>query len=211
MIKRSNIIKSGLGYSFFKAKNRVTGKRLMAKVYNKKAIQDLRLKKVIEQEILVHENLKQSKNILTMTSSFESETELFIMYQNFQGFVDLKQNARNDFEQKCIFSQVVIGLMEINSFGYSVGYFDTNNLVKIGEYDYRLFDLNYLTKHRRQIKNARISQELGVKAPEIDSTGKSFRKTDVWSLGIFMLMIFQRNRILNISRRRLMQNSLREI
>lgn len=79
--------------------------------------------------------------------------------------------------------------MEINSFGYSACYIDTNNLVKIGEYDYRLFDLNYLSKHGKSLKNTQIRQELGITAPEIDLSCKSYRKTDAWSLGMFMLMV----------------------
>jgi hypothetical protein len=146
-----------------------------------------------------------------MLATFESKTELFIIYENFQGFVNLKEHTRTEFQQKCILSQVLIGLMEINSYGYSACYFDTNNLVEIGEFNYRLFDLNYLTKHGKGIRNVKISQELKIKAPEIDASSRAFRCTDVWGLGMFMLMIFQKKRMLNVSVRRLKQNFKREI
>lgn len=70
----------------------------MIKVYNKKELADHSLKKSAEIEILVHENLKQSRNILSMIASFESKSELFIVYQNFQGFVDMVNKTQNDFE-----------------------------------------------------------------------------------------------------------------
>jgi hypothetical protein len=64
--------------------------------------------------------------------------------------------------------------MEINSFGYSVSYIDTNNLVQVGEYDFRIFDLNYLTKHRRPIKNTHISNEIAILAPELSTACRAF-------------------------------------
>lgn len=209
-IKRNNALKSGLGYSWFKAKNKKTGKRVMIKVYQKSQIDQNSLKKCVETEILVHENLKQSRNILSMVATFESQTELFIVYQNFAGFVDLNSLARTDLEQKCILSQVLLGLMEINSYGYSVGYIDTNNLVKINNFDYRIFDLNYLTQHQKYIKNIQIRNEIGIKPPEL-ALGRVFSRSDVWSFGIFMLMIFQKSRNLDTSKAKLLRNSRKEI
>lgn len=177
-IKRNNAFKSGLGYSYFKAMNKKTGKRVIIKVYNKDEVRKYGLEKCIHTEIILHENLKSSHNILSIIATFESDEELFIVYQNFSSFVDLNKNVGTDFDQKYLLSQVLLGLMEINSLGYSVGYIDTNNLVKINDYELRLFDLNYLTKHNRTVKNTQIKNELAIKPPELD-LGKVFSRSDV--------------------------------
>jgi hypothetical protein len=84
-----------------------------------------------------------------------------------------------------------LAIAEINSLGFSCGYLDHNNIVKVGESDYRLFDLNYLTGHFKGITNVSMKTEKGPLAPEIQNAGQVYPKTDVWNLGHLLLKIYE--------------------
>lgn len=43
--------------------------------------------KSVETEILVHENLKHSQNLLKMVGTLETKTELFLIFENFKSLV----------------------------------------------------------------------------------------------------------------------------
>ena len=158
-------------------------------------IHQLGLLKSVETEILVHENLKHSKNILKMLGTLESKSELFIIFESFISAAPNNEARYSEQGQRLLVTQVMLALAEINSLGFSCGYFDWSNVVKLGELEYRLFDFNYMTAHFKAITNASIRAEKGTLAPEINDLAKAFPKTDVWSLGHILLQAYdERNR-----------------
>ena len=105
----------------------------------------------------------------------------------------------------------MLALAEINSLGFSCGYLDWNNFAKFGNLEYRLFDLNFLTQHFKNINNTLIKLEKGPLAPEITRSSSVVPKTDVWYLGHLLLSIFDSRNRSSVDLASLKTNPIKEL
>lgn len=106
---------------------------------------------------------------------------------------------------------MLLAIAEINSLGFSCGYLDESNIVKVGQCEYRLFDLVYLTGHFKGISNVSIKGEKGPLAPEIQTSGQVYPKTDVWNLGHLLLKIYDTTGRSQLSMQKLRSNPQKEL
>ena len=108
-------------------------------------------------------------------------------------------------------ASTILGLAEINSLGYSCGYVDSENIVKSGDHEYRLFNLNYLTAHFKNITNTLIKTEKGLLPAEISDSASVYPRTDVWFLGHLLLKIFDSRSRSSVNLAKLRTDPIKEL
>ena len=222
-IYRNKCLKSGPGYHYFQAKNTKSGALQVIKVYNKQRVFELGLTPVVSTEILFHENLKTSENVLNIVCSFETKSELFIVFEGFECILTPSHTFDSALQTNLV-SQIAAAMLEINSFDYSLVYLDMANIVQIRDLEglggglgglhtpgaspkFKIFDLNFLTKNGKRVKNTGISTVDALwLAPDIRNTFTPNKVTDAWLLGILMLAIFRRTYALRLNERMLDNN-----
>ena len=182
-------------YTIYPARCPKTDQNFVAKIYKKSKIFSLDLTLNISSEILVHENSKDSSNILKIIASYETSEELVIIFEKFEKMLNLA-NLATDRAQQVLLAQVLLALIEINSFSYSVLHLEALNVVKMGNSDYKLFNFNHLAKFSKSIKNVKtylqhknVDPEI---APEVLGMSRIGKKTDSWTLGVFLSKVISR-------------------
>ena len=197
-ISRNLVFYKNDQFSVVKGKHKKTKSLKIVKVYDKEGLNNEDLVASVKREILLHQNLKNSKCILKLERTFETQTSIYFIYEGGQlvGKDVDKAFEGNHKIAKNALCQVMIGLGEVNSYGFSLISFNWNNVVLTADGDFKIFNFWNLRPHKG-IEEDEESANLGLDV-ELDEEYKrtvdpNYLKynnigpaTDTWPLAVLI-------------------------
>lgn len=181
-------VQEGLGYIIYKGFNKKNPQiKYTVKIYSKESMGRYRLHRQISFEILLHQKLSDSTNILNLIGTFENKLEFCLVFEDFKEVFSTRSVNEFHSTRKIIF-QILVGLIEINSQGFSICDLPYSSIVYTKNSSIKLFNLQYLTPHDSffKLNNLINSQCL---PPELLSQGKITQATDAWVFGMLVLRL----------------------
>ena len=183
-LNRAHYIFIGNCYTINRAKNVKTGINRTAKIFDKHLIQKQGIKSQIEQEIALYWTLRKSRTVLNLIGMWNTSHELVLIFESFGApFRSTKAITRQ--EKFHILSQVLTGLLEIDSYDFSVVGFTKSSVVSISGNDVKLFDFQYLTKLGTKCTNT-VGLEEAFPPPEVQNSALT-AKSNTWAFGALFL------------------------
>jgi len=182
-------------YELAKIRHKKTKETKITKIINRESLKlEKRFRNRLEIELKLHSNLKNSDSILKLEEVFETDKEIFLIYENGDFLLENLSNisqyySKNEIED--ILADVMIGIAEINSFGYSTVCLDSSMVISVidettEEKKIKIFNFPYITKYG----NLPLPFNPKVYPKEFipdDRYVNANNKTDSWTFGIFML------------------------
>jgi len=161
------------------------------KIYNKNTIQKLGLSIQIFLEASLHSSTIHSEHLLNFIACFSLYDEVYLMYEAFDRFYKVKTC---EFKQKKeILKSILLGFLEIESFGLSIANIDIDSIVMMPNSNYKIFNFNYLYLETASEVYEREEQYLDSMKLKIlrmpDFPFKLTKKSNSWSFGFISLKI----------------------
>ena len=202
-------------YIMVEAINRSSKRMYLAKMYKVKHLKaNPNLRKQVNLEIQILKNLKDSKCLLPIKEVYETNQHLCIIYQH------AKPLPSEDFITKTRFAQidhlspeqlrqleieVLIAISEINSLGYSLAVFSTDN-IWVNKTGYKLADFRVFAKIGEKITKKIYSKSLEGAYRNVDQNQRiredlASLSTDSWMFGVLLLRTFSKAKKLNLYRK----------
>lgn len=122
-------------YTLLQAKKKISRIPKIAKIYNKEKIKSSKLlSQLIKTEIEVYQSLKSSNYVLQLEDVFETKRSIYLIFEYCEILSIPKSRLKLSFNKKVIKNALLsslMGLIEVNSLGYSVGYLDASMVVRV--------------------------------------------------------------------------------
>lgn len=183
-IYSSKIISKCRDFMIVKAREKRTGTRRIAKIYSRDAywknLESLKL------EGMILKNLKGSQSILKLIEILEHGKKVVLIYENAIPVKFLRKSQSN-LEAKLMCISALIGICEVNSFGYSLIDFNIGNIFQTETGDYKIGSLSHLTRIGGEISKGVLTSETSKYiCPFVKESLNVNKSGDSYSFGIFL-------------------------
>lgn len=183
----SKIVFKDQKFIIVEAREKQTGRVRLAKIYSKDKYMSVFEKSKLERTVL--KNLENSKSFLKLIEILEHGKKVVFIYEYGLPIERLSQDLSiSDVKLMCV--SILIGVCEVNSFGYSLVNFNSKNVFKSEEGDYKIITLDNLTKIGGTIDERILTQKSNHSiCPFVKETLKVNMSADSYSFGIFFYQL----------------------
>lgn len=174
-------------FTLINLKDKKTNQLRLAKVYFKNVY--LKWKSDIERELLILKNLKNSRTVLRILEIIECKGKIFWVYENATPFKTSMLYEKKLHSDKLALD-ALIGLNEINSFGYSLLNFNSKNILITENNEIKIAHFENLRKIGGKILDRNLKKKLIKQkwvCPSLKESLDVNSSVDVFSLGYFLL------------------------
>lgn len=186
-IDTSRHLKIGNCYRIHKAYDTKRKQQKIAKIFDLKKAKDNNLENQIETEIRLLTGLKSSKVILKLEKIFVKNNKKMLIFEFFGSVFNFKPDVKIRRDKVAILSQILLALLEINSYGYCVLAFNECCILATESNMCKIFNFDFICRFDSKVQNKKKLLE-HYPMPEIQYKIRSTSQT--WSFGILMLRIF---------------------
>ena len=174
----------------FEGKHRVSNQYRAIKQYSKNDfVIHPWLKNSFKRELIMLENLKHSKSILKLLEVIETERSFYLIFEHATPLSStLRDFLRTSFDIQRMLTQVLIGLSEVNSFGFAMVNFGFDQIFLTSNcFNFKICGFNFVSKYDSKIDSHARKVNTDMICPFTLKRGFIHAATDSYSYGLIVL------------------------